>query len=41
MKTVKSIQKITKTMKMIASARVKGAETRMKNARPFGASVSG
>lgn len=39
-KSVQSIQKITKTMKMIASARLKGAQTRMEQARPFGDSAT-
>jgi len=34
-KSVKSIEKITKTMKMIASSRLKAAQTRMEKARPF------
>lgn len=39
-KSVKSIQKITKTMKMIASARLKGAQNRIEESRPFGSSTS-
>jgi len=39
-KSVKSIQKITKTMKMIASARLKGAQNRIEEARPFGANTT-
>jgi len=34
-KSIKSIEKITKTMKMIASSRLKAAQTRMEKARPF------
>jgi len=34
-KSVNSIRKITKTMKMIASARLKGAQNRIEEARPF------
>jgi len=34
-KSVKSIEKITKTMKMIASSRLKAAQTRMEKNRPF------
>jgi len=34
-KSVKSIEKITKTMKMIASSRLKGVQTRLMKARPF------
>jgi F-type H+-transporting ATPase subunit gamma len=34
-KSVKSIEKITKTMKMIASSRLKAAQTKMEKNRPF------
>jgi hypothetical protein len=34
--SVKSIQRITKTMKMVAAAKLKGFETRMRQARPLG-----
>jgi len=34
-KSVKSIEKITKTMKMIASSRLKAAQNRMEKSRPF------
>lgn len=34
-KSVRNIQQITKAMKMVASARIKKAETRMRAARPF------
>jgi len=34
-KSVKSIEKITKTMKMIASSRLKSSQTRMEKNRPF------
>lgn len=34
-KSVRNIQQITKAMKMVASARIKKAETRMKASRPF------
>jgi F-type H+-transporting ATPase subunit gamma len=34
-KSVKNIQQITKAMKMVAAARIKRVETRMKSARPF------
>jgi len=39
MRSVKNIQKITKTMKMIASSRLKAAESRMMNGRVFGNSL--
>jgi len=39
MRSVKNIQKITKTMKMIASSRLKAAENRMTNGRVFGTSL--
>jgi len=35
MKSVKSIEKITKTMKMIANSRLKAAQLRMEKSRPF------
>jgi len=35
MKSVKSIEKITKTMKMIANSRLKSAQLRMEKSRPF------
>jgi F-type H+-transporting ATPase subunit gamma len=35
MGTVKNIQKITKTMKLVASARLKSAQANMENSRPF------
>eukprot|EP00281_Chroomonas_sp_CCMP1168_P020316 CAMPEP_0206227760 /NCGR_PEP_ID=MMETSP0047_2-20121206/8799_1 /ASSEMBLY_ACC=CAM_ASM_000192 /TAXON_ID=195065 /ORGANISM="Chroomonas mesostigmatica_cf, Strain CCMP1168" /LENGTH=317 /DNA_ID=CAMNT_0053650941 /DNA_START=21 /DNA_END=974 /DNA_ORIENTATION=- len=38
--SVKSIQRITKTMKMVAAAKLKGFQTRMFQARPLGESVS-
>jgi len=34
-KSVKSIEKITKTMKMIASSRLKASQVRMEKSRPF------
>lgn len=34
-KSIRAIQKITKTMKMIASARLKAAQNRMEESRPF------
>jgi len=39
-KSVKAIQKITKTMKMIASARLRGAQNRLEESRPFGVSTT-
>jgi len=38
--SVKSIQRITKTMKMVAAAKLKGFQTRMLEARPLGDSMS-
>eukprot|EP00741_Cyanophora_paradoxa_P006813 tig00001042_g6589.t1 len=40
MKSVMNIRKITKSMKMVAASRLRGAQTRMELSRPFGASVS-
>lgn len=37
--SVKSIQRITKTMKMVAAAKLKGFQTRMMEARPLGDSM--
>ena len=39
--SVKSTQKITKAMKMVAASKLKGAERMMLNARPFAASING
>jgi ATP synthase F1 gamma subunit len=38
--SVKSIQRITKTMKMVAAAKLKGFQTRMYEARPLGERVN-
>jgi len=38
--SVKSIQRITKTMKMVAAAKLKGFQTRMLEARPLGVSMA-
>eukprot|EP00287_Rhodomonas_sp_CCMP768_P010794 CAMPEP_0196733176 /NCGR_PEP_ID=MMETSP1091-20130531/12341_1 /TAXON_ID=302021 /ORGANISM="Rhodomonas sp., Strain CCMP768" /LENGTH=311 /DNA_ID=CAMNT_0042076533 /DNA_START=66 /DNA_END=1001 /DNA_ORIENTATION=- len=38
--SVKSIQRITKTMKMVAAAKLKGFQTRMTEARPLGERVT-
>lgn len=38
--SVKSIQRITKTMKMVAAAKLKGFQTRMMEARPLGETMA-
>jgi hypothetical protein len=41
LKSVQNIEKITKSMKMIASTKVAKAQKAMENARAFGSSSSG
>jgi ATP synthase F1 gamma subunit len=38
MRSIRNVQKITKTMKLVASARLKAAQTAMERSRPFGTS---
>jgi len=38
-RSTRNLQKITASMKMVASSKMRGVETRLKNARPFFASV--
>jgi len=40
MKSVANIRKITKSMKMVAASRLRGAQNRMEQARPFGQSIA-
>ena len=41
LKSVTSTAKITKAMKMVAASKLRGAETKMKAARPFASSING
>lgn len=41
LKSVTSTSKITKAMKMVAASKLRGAETKMRAARPFAASING
>ena len=41
MKSVANVQKITKTMKMVAAAKLKGVQSAMEGSRPFSRTVTG
>ena len=41
LKSVKNIQKITQSMKMVSSAKFKRAEEALKRAKPMGAAAQG
>ena len=39
-KSVKSIQKVTKAMKMVAAAKMRKSQERMENSRPYSSSLT-